>query len=105
MAKRIPTLTLVEMEKELGYKIDSSSYSDSDVIRLYSDVRPVALSAYERTKREFEEHKREREKQRLHGESQTTIEKVVTVYDFPHVGQPLAFVLAHQANVMIDHNT
>ena len=56
MAKRKPTLTLVEMERKLGYEIDSLNYPDDGVKRFYSDLRPVPNSVYERTKREFEEH-------------------------------------------------
>ncbi|OAF55793.1 hypothetical protein VC83_07744 [Pseudogymnoascus destructans] len=60
MAKRKPTLTLVEMERKLGYRIDSSNYPEESVKRFYSDLRPVPSSVYERTKAEFEEHEKQR---------------------------------------------
>ena len=56
MAKRKPTLTLVEMERKPGYEIDSLNYPDDGVKRFYSDLRPVPNSVYERTKKGFEEH-------------------------------------------------
>ena len=56
MAKRKPTLTLEEMERELGYKVDPLIHPTESVERFYSDLSPVPTSAYEKTKREFEHH-------------------------------------------------
>ena len=58
MAKRKPIFTLAEMERKLGYS-DSSNYADKDTRRFYSDLTPVPASAYERTKKEFEEHEKQ----------------------------------------------
>ena len=59
MAKAKPSLTLVEMESRLGYKVDSLTYPDESLKRFYSDLRPVPNSIYEKTKVEFEEYKKE----------------------------------------------
>lgn len=56
MAKRKPTLTLVEMERELGYDFHSLAQPVDTTRRFYSDLRPVADSAYERIKKEFDEY-------------------------------------------------
>lgn len=60
MAKRKPTLTLVEMERELGYNVDSLTHPAEALRRFYSDLRPVADSAYERIKKEFEEYEKKK---------------------------------------------
>ena len=60
MAKRKPILTLEEMERELGYKVDSVTYPVEGVERFYSDFRPVRVCAYEKTKKEFEEHEKKK---------------------------------------------
>ena len=59
MAKAKPSLTLVEMESRLGYKVDSLTYPDESSKRFYSDLRPVPNSIYEKTKVEFEEYEKE----------------------------------------------
>ena len=59
MAKAKPSLTLVEMESRLGYKVDSLTYPDESLKRFYSDLRPVPNSIYEKTKVEFEEYEKE----------------------------------------------
>jgi hypothetical protein len=56
MAKLKPTLTLAEMERELGYDFRSLTHPAEASKRFYSDLRPVADSAYERIKKEFEEY-------------------------------------------------
>merc|ERR1711964_562891 len=61
MAKRRPTPTLAEMEKKLGYRVDSLNYPEDGVQRFYSDPRPVLTSPYERTKKDFEELKNQKE--------------------------------------------
>ncbi|KAF1961562.1 hypothetical protein CC80DRAFT_193879 [Byssothecium circinans] len=55
MAKRTPTLNLAEMEKALGYDTHSLYHFAEPFKRFYSDLRPIAHSGYERTRREFEE--------------------------------------------------
>ncbi|TGO45830.1 hypothetical protein BCON_0362g00070 [Botryotinia convoluta] len=75
MAKRKPILTVMEMEKELGYKIDDLNHPDNCVKRFYSDLRPVLDNVYERTKKEFEEH----EKQRFRKD--TMLEKDIPGFD------------------------
>ncbi len=59
MAKAKPSLTLVEMESRLGYKVDSLTYPDESSKRFYSDLRPIPNSTYEKTKVEFEEYEKE----------------------------------------------
>jgi hypothetical protein len=86
MAKRKPTFTLEEMEMTLGYKVDSSSYPNESVKRFYSDLRPVPNSAYERTKREFEEY----EKQRYRKDYKTISEKILPEWGVSQVSRPLA---------------
>ena len=58
MAKAKPSLTLVEMESRLGYKVDSLTYPDESSKRFYSDLRPVSNSIYEKIKVEFEEYEK-----------------------------------------------
>jgi hypothetical protein len=86
IAKRKPTLTLVEMERKLGYKIDSLNYPDEGVKRFYSDLRPVPSSVYERTRKEFKEH----EERRFCKEDETILEKVLPDFGVPQVSQPLS---------------
>jgi len=96
MAKLKPTFTLAEMERKLGYKIDNLNYPDDCVKRLYSDLRPVLHDIYERTKKEFEEH----EKQRFRKD--TIIEKDLPRFSRVHV--PIgAFAMSRQANIIIDN--
>ena len=58
MAKRKLTLTLSEMEKELGYGAHALALPTEPFTRLYSDLSPVIDDAYEKMKREYEEHQR-----------------------------------------------
>ncbi len=58
MAKAKPSLTLIEMESKLGYKVDSLTYPDESSERFYSDLRPIPNSIYRKTREEFEEYKR-----------------------------------------------
>lgn len=58
MAKRKPTLTLSDMEKELGYGTLALASPTEPFTRLYSDLNPVSDSAYERMRREYEEYQR-----------------------------------------------
>ena len=67
MAKRKPTLTLLEMESKLGYKVDSSTHPTETVKRFYSDLRPVPDGTYNKTKREFQEY--ESKRYRKHNET------------------------------------
>jgi hypothetical protein len=43
------------MESDLGYKVDALNHSQSSMTHFYADLRPIALSIYGRTLREFEE--------------------------------------------------
>ena len=60
MAKARISLTLLEMEFQLGYKVDSLTYPNEHLKRFYSDLRQVPQSAYQRTREEFEELERKR---------------------------------------------
>lgn len=60
MAKRKPTLTLLEMETEMEYHIDWSANPPDLAKRFYSDLRPVPDGTYKKTQREFEEYKKMR---------------------------------------------
>ena len=60
MAKAKSSLTLVEMESKLGYKVDSFTYPDESVKRFYSSLRPVPDSTYEKTKEEYELYEKEK---------------------------------------------
>ncbi len=54
MAKAKPSLTLLEMESKLGYKVNSLTYPDESSKRFYSDLRPIPNSTYEKTRKEYE---------------------------------------------------
>lgn len=58
MAKVRPSLTLVEMESKLGYKVDSLTYPDKSSERFYSDLRPIPNDRYGKIREEFEEYER-----------------------------------------------
>ena len=60
MAKAKPSLTLVEMESKLGYKVDSFTHPDESVKRFYSSLRPVPNSTYEKTKEEYALYEKEK---------------------------------------------
>lgn len=50
MAKREPTLTILEMETKLRCKADSLVYPTETVKRFYSDLRPVSDGIEEKSK-------------------------------------------------------
>ncbi len=60
MPKARPSLTLVEMEAKLGYRVDSLNYPHEHSKRFYSNLRPVPDSIYQRTREEFEEFENRR---------------------------------------------
>ena len=84
MAKRKPTLTLVEMERELGYQINSLTHPTEAMRRFYSDLRPVPDCAYEKTKKELEE----RAKNKYRKDFERTSEKVLPDLDDTQVSMP-----------------
>ena len=57
MAKAKPSLTLSQMENELGYQADSLTNFYGSVIRFYSDLRPIPKSPHEKIKQEYEKQK------------------------------------------------
>ena len=57
MAKAKPSPTIVEIESELGYKVDSETYPDENLKRFYSDLRPIPNNPYGKARKEFEEYK------------------------------------------------
>jgi len=59
MAKARLSLTLLEMEVQLGYKVDYLT-SNKHLKRFYSDLTPIPHSAYQRTREEFEKLERKR---------------------------------------------
>jgi len=98
MAKRKPTITLVEMERKLGYKIDDLDCPDDSANRFYSDFRPVLESVYKKTKKEFEEYQKQRFRK------DTILEKALPGFGGAHVTIG-AIILARQANINIDNCT
>ncbi|KAL8648634.1 MAG: hypothetical protein Q9210_004878 [Variospora velana] len=58
MAKSRPFPTLLEMERKLGYKVDSLNYPNKNTDCFYLDLRQIPESIYWKTVREFEEHER-----------------------------------------------
>ncbi|KAB5560311.1 hypothetical protein GE09DRAFT_87148 [Coniochaeta sp. 2T2.1] len=62
MAKLRPTLTLAEMEEEMGFRLSEVSSSMTTTGRLYSNLRPVSSDLYERTEKEHEEFVRRRKR-------------------------------------------
>ncbi|KAL2131229.1 hypothetical protein VTI74DRAFT_5380 [Chaetomium olivicolor] len=55
MAKVKPVLTLMEMEDDMGYKVDASSRPDDAEKRFYSDLRPVPDDTYGLTEKNYQE--------------------------------------------------
>ena len=55
MARLRPVYALAEIERGLGYSIDSLNYPHDAAKRLYGDLSPVPESADERARREVEE--------------------------------------------------
>ena len=84
MAKAKPSLTLVEMESKLGYKVDSLTYPDESVKRFYSDLRLVPNSNYEKTKEEIEMY----EKKKYRKGYNTISEKVLPELGVVQVSRP-----------------
>ena len=71
MAKAKPSLTHVEIESKLGYKVDSPTYLEESSTRFYSDLRPIPSSTYEKSRVEFEEYQKKiyrKDKKTLSGE-------------------------------------
>lgn len=58
MAKARPFLTLLEMERKLGYKMGSLDYPNKNTDCFYLDLRQILESVYWKTMREFEEYER-----------------------------------------------
>ncbi|KAL8957687.1 MAG: hypothetical protein Q9193_005106 [Seirophora villosa] len=58
MAKARPSLTLVEMEKKLGYQVDSVTYPNKNTDSFYLDLRQIPKSIYWRTRQELDEYER-----------------------------------------------
>ncbi|KAK0619581.1 hypothetical protein B0T14DRAFT_519516 [Immersiella caudata] len=90
MAKRRPTLSVVELEEELGFQlsqleVDLSSPAPTGANRLFSNFRPVSTDGIERITKEHEEFLREKRAKRTQsitlrqGESET-----VQVVDHNH---------------------
>lgn len=84
MAKAKPSLTIVEMESKLGYKVDSLTCPEENAKRFYSNLRLVPNSTYERTKEEFEVY----EKKRYHKDYITISEKVLPELGVVQVSRP-----------------
>ncbi|KAK5309725.1 hypothetical protein LTR70_010037, partial [Exophiala xenobiotica] len=82
MAKRKPTSTLQEMEKELGYNLSDTTVVKDGTEYFYTDLRPVPDSVFERTQREVEE----RRKQRSIGSNTCTFDE-----NMVNVGHPKRF--------------
>lgn len=58
MAKVRPSLTLLEMERKLGYRVDSLTYPNKNSDCFYLDLRPIPERTYWKTRQEFEEYER-----------------------------------------------
>ncbi|KAI4265403.1 MAG: hypothetical protein L6R35_007117, partial [Caloplaca aegaea] len=58
MAKARAFPTLQEIEKKLGYKVDSLDYPNKNTDFFYLDLRQIPESVYWKTVREFEEYER-----------------------------------------------
>ncbi len=99
MAKAKPLLTLIEMESQLGYKVDSLTYPDESSERFYSDLRPIPNSTYGKTREEFEEYKR-----KIYRIDERTIsEKVLLELNVVKVNRPRPEI--RQANTVINDYT
>jgi serine phosphatase RsbU (regulator of sigma subunit) len=81
MAKQRPTYTISEIERELGYSIDSLNYPNDTAKRFYSDLSPIPKSSIERGQRELEE----RQKQSLR-EFKPILDDFLPDIGIPHVG-------------------
>lgn len=93
MAKCKPTITLSEMEKELGYGAHALALPSEPFTRFYSDLNPVIDSAYEKMQREYEEHQRTKNfkcdahsaKNKLQGLPHAIVSRSTYLYcNFPH---------------------
>ena len=58
MAKAEPSLLLEEMERKLGFSIDSDNYPTERAMRFYSDLRPIPKSTIGKVKEEYEEYEK-----------------------------------------------
>ena len=89
MVKHKPTLTLVEMEKEMGYQVDPLSSLTDIMNRYYSDLRLIPDDIIERTKREYEEFKAHEQHQMAAvatlpalGETEASSRRVFSIVNF-----------------------
>lgn len=83
MAKAKPSLTLVEMESKLGYKVDFLTYPDESSERFYSDLRPVPNSTYGKLREEFEGYERKMYRK----DERTVSERVLPEFDVVKVSR------------------
>ena len=58
MAKVDPSLTLVNMETELGYKVSAPIGIGNEPVRFYSNLEPVPHDLFQRTRDEYEKLKK-----------------------------------------------
>lgn len=79
MAKAKPSLTLLEMEIILGYKVDSLTYPNRNSKRFYSDLRPIPESTYWKTRQDFEEYERQAYRKEKRNIPQGALPEVDTV--------------------------
>jgi hypothetical protein len=60
MAKRRPVVTLLEMQKELGFQVEIPNDETRKDERFYSDLSPVSNNILDRTEKELQEHRRQK---------------------------------------------
>lgn len=57
-------MTLLEMQKELGFQVELTNDETQGEERFYSDISPVSNNLLDRTEKELQEHRRQKHRER-----------------------------------------
>ncbi|KAL9014435.1 MAG: hypothetical protein Q9173_000917 [Seirophora scorigena] len=80
MAKARPSLTLVELERKLGYKVDSLTYPSGNTDSFYLDLRQIPKSIYWKTMQELDECERRTHRKDMRAISERALPELDLVY-------------------------
>lgn len=83
MAKRRPVVTLLEMQKELGFQVELRNDENREEERFYSDLSPVSNNLLNRTEKELQEHRRQKKYQERHIVPELLLPKLGEIYVCP----------------------
>lgn len=93
MAKQRPVVTLLEMQKELGFQVELPNDETRKDEQFYSDLSPVSNSLLDRTEKELQEHRRQKKYQERHAVLELLLPRLDEIHVRPFRSVPLRFSL------------